>query len=255
MKIIKIFITLLILSTTVFSQENDPFNQNTGKAVLQQAFEKGYNIKVGIGFQNFLVEEGSLGFADKIAYNPNTLSYFVAFTVSDRWMQSNVYLNYEIQFGKRQLRTTPNRTDTVNLLNCSEFDYYFFSLPVQLSFRNLIGNNAYWAISPGVYFDYLVTASTQIKNGSLSRYLNHPNSDEQELRSTDFGAILSFEFGVRAAYIGINYKIGLKNLAPENVDNLTIRNNGMFNVYFGYRFGTVMGKADANKVKNSVPNI
>lgn len=254
-KLKSLLLIVTITFTTVAFSQTDPFNANTGKALAMEAYEKGYNIKAGIGYESFLVQEGNLSFFDKIAYTPNTLSYYISFTTSDRWMETNVYLNYEIQFGKRSYNATPVRTDTVNLLNCTSWDYYFFSVPFQLSFRNAIGKNAYWAVNPGVYFDYRAAASTSLKNGSLSRTARHTSIyGEQDFRPLDFGLDIGFEFGVRAAYLGLTYKVGLKNLAPETSENLTIRNNGTFNIFLGYRFGTDIGMQDAKKTNKIIPN-
>ncbi len=236
--------TLLLISISIFSQETEIFNQNNGQAVFEEAFEKSYNIKAGIGYQSLLIKEGEANFGDKTNLTPNTLSYYISFTANDRWMETNTYLNYEIQFGQRKYRATPNQTDTVSLLSCSKIDYYFFSVPFQLSFRKPIGKIGYWAINPGIYFDYLLIQD--IYNGDQRIYV------DKYLKSLDFGLNTSVELGIRAGYLGFSFKNGLKNLAKDMSQDLTFRNNGLLSFYVGYRFGTEMGKKDAERVKKVI---
>jgi len=250
----KSIITIVFL----FLFANNIFAQNiipgvTNKALLNSAYKSSYNIKAGIGYQSFFVKQGSASFSEKMNYTPNTLIYFVAFTASDRIKKSNIHITYELQIGKFNYSATSQLTDTVSLLNCTSFSDVFLELPIQLSFRNPIGKNAYWAINPGIYFD-LIGYMGEIKNGSLSRSARYHDRVDypQDMKSFDIGINTSAEIGIRAAYLGVSYKTGFKNLAPDN-SNMTIRNNGTLYAYAGYRFATKMGKEDAEKVKKYIP--
>jgi hypothetical protein len=244
MKLFSTILVLLSINSSLFSQEPVIFNQNNGQAIFNEAFEKSYNIKAGIGYQSLLIEKGEASFSNKTNLTPNTLSYYISFTASDRWMETNTYLNYEIQFVQRKYRATPNQADTVSLLSCSKIDYYFFSVPFQLSFRKAIGKIGYWAINPGIYFDYLLIQD--IYNGDQKKYV------DKDLKSLDFGLNTSVEFGIRAGYLGFSFKNGLKNLAKDMLPDLTFRNNGLLSFFVGYRFGTEIGKKDAERVKKVI---
>ncbi len=253
-KYIALLSAFFFFSSNAQAQEPDPINM--GKGLFEEAFKKGWNIKGAIGYQSFLIKEGSPSFSDKLDLTPNTLAYYVAFTTEDQWMESNTYLTYEIQIGKRTYSATPLRTDEVNFLNCSSFAYYFLSVPFQLSFRKPLGANAYWAFSPGVYFDLIIgNQGNELENGALSTNVNTLSYTEGEIniRPLDIGIDVNLELAVRAAYFGVSYRTGLKNLAPEDAPNMTIQNNGMLMGYVGYRFGSAIGKADADKVKQFVP--
>jgi len=241
---------LLLFTNNIFAQEIIP--GVTSKDLLNSAYKSSYNIKAGIGYQSFFVKQGSASFSEKMNYTPNALTYFVAFTASDRLYKNNIFINYELQVGKRTYKATPQLTDTVNLLNCTSYSYTFLNAPFQLSFRKAINKNTYWAINPGIYFD-LAGYLGKIKNGSLSRGINTSanTTSSQDLKSFDIGMNTSAEIGVRAAYFGISYSTGFKNLAPDN-SNMTIRNNGTLYAYVGYRFASKIGKADADKVNNLV---
>ena len=207
-----LFISIILFANTLFAQDLDV--NKTARGLAQLAFEKSYNIKAGIGYHSFFAEESSASFSEKINFKANTLTYFIAFTTSDRWMQSNTYLNYEIQLGKSKYSAIPNLTDTVNVFNCTSYSYYYLAVPFQLSFRNYIGKNMYWAINPGIYFDLSIgKQSNELENGSLSRKITYSvNYEHQDMKMLDFGAKTDIELGYRAAYFGVSYKIGLKNL-------------------------------------------
>lgn len=218
------------------------------KALGNSAFLGGKNIKFGTGFDYFKAIENN---------NPrnaglNTFCLFVAYNESFQFTGSKVYGDFEFQFGRKQYKAKPFTSDTVSLTNCSAFEFYYFEFPFQLSYRKQIINNVYWAFKPGIYFNYAFGASSKLKNSGLEREAEtHSSSVNRDMKPFDIGGIVSWELGIRAAFIGADIHFGWKNLAPETLQNThTIKNVGSIHIYAGYRFGTEMGKSDVNKIKN-----
>lgn len=246
-----IFLGIIVLSgfSSLNSNAQDISSQDKQliQALGKSAFKKGSNIKFGAGYGSFHAYENLR--PQKNFFN--VFGIFVAYNNSVPILDhQNTFWDMEFQFGKRQYKSSPFYSDTVSITNFSSYEHFYLEFPFQVAFRKSIANNVYYGIKPGFYFNWM--PGGELKNNTLSReaitYMNAPHPD---YKSLDFGGIFGFEFGIRAAFIGLDYRFGLKNLTPEHLkETHTIKNKGFFSINAGYRFGTEMGKSDINKINN-----
>jgi hypothetical protein len=244
---------LFFLQTSLaFAQEPDPVD--TGKALFQSAYKRGVNIEAGVGASSFLITKTKASFGQKLNLIPNTYEYYVASSAITTGENTGKLFYAGFKLGKRMYRDTPERTDTVSITNCEAIDFYFMGASLQFPFMRPIGNHIYWSLNPGFYADFIIgNMEPEIKNGNLETdmvivtYADEP----QTLKPLDLGIILSLEFGFRAAYTGLSFRTGLRNLAPDHTD-MTIRNNGLLNFYVGYRFESKIAKEDQKKIDNLI---
>lgn len=249
-----LIVTISILSLSLsFAQDLDPMD--TGKALFQDAFKRAYNIEAGVELQSFLVLNRKAQFSDYLKMYPNTFSYYVSFPTVSKFEHSDTYMAMDWKIGKRMYQAEPTRTDIADVYNCEKMEYYFLGTSIQFEIRKPIGEHAYWAWKPGMYFDFLMgDLKNEITNGNLSSKMiivSHLD-DPQTLRPLDFGAAINVEFGIHAAYLGLSVREGLRNLAPKGSGN-TIRNNGLVNLHVGYRFASQIAKEDQQKINNILP--
>jgi hypothetical protein len=255
MKLLSKFLVVLLVffqTSTVFAQEPDPVN--TGKALFQNAYKKGINIEAGVGVSNFLITETKATFGQKLNLFPNSYEYYVASSAITTGESTGKLFYAGFRLGKRMYRDTPERADTVSITNCESIDFYFAGASLRFPIMRPIGTHMYWSLNPGFYADFIIgNMEPEIKNGNLETdmvIVKHTEAP-QTLKPLDLGAMLSFEFGFRAAYTGLSFRTGLRNLAPDNTD-MTIRNNGLFNFYVGYRFESDIAKQDQKKIDNLI---
>lgn len=251
----KFLIVLLIFlqTTSVFAQEPDPMN--TGKALFLNAFHEGINIEAGVGVSSFLITDGKASFGEKLDLMPNTFEYYVASPAIMKGENTGQLFYIGFRLGKRMYRNTPERTDTVSITNCDAIDFYFLGGTLQLPIIRQLGTNMYWSLNPGLYLDFIIgNMEPEIKNGNLETdmVIVDYGDEPQNIQPLDWGLAVNLEFGFRAAYTGLSFRTGFRNLAPDN-DQMTIRNNGMINFYVGYRFESEIGKADKEKVEDLIP--
>ena len=252
--LVKAFVIAVIFLQTLFVYAQEPDPIKTGKGLFKSGYKSGLNIDVGVGYQNFLFMEGKASFNDKMNFSFNTFEYYAG---SSGIIQSETgnYIYTGLRLGKRFHTNTPEFADSVSIINNTSIEYYFVGVTALFSKMNFIAKHTYWSWSPGVYFDFILgNMGDEIKNGKLATdlvtitYANEP----QNMRSVDIGAALNFEFGFRAAFVGLSLRTGLRNLAPKDTD-MTIRNTGMINFYLGYRFESDIAKQDKQIINSIIP--
>jgi hypothetical protein len=253
-KLFLLTLCLILQSHFIFSQDLDP--TNTAKGLFNYAANEGKNIRLGVGYESLLITGHNAVASDYAIFKPNTFLYFVAFTSSDRWLETNVFVNYELQIGKKTYTAVPTNTTEVSFLNCESYSVYFLDLPIQISIRHSLTPNIYWAFNPGMYFDFSIGSNTpELKNGALTKSIVIIKRDNnQDIKPLDIGLSAGIEFGIRAAYIALDFRTGLRNLAPDISTDLTIHNNATLYLSAGYRFGTPTGKSDADQVRKVIPH-
>lgn len=250
----KSLIVLLVFfqSTAVFAQEPDPVE--SGKAIFQYAYKTGVNIEAGVGASSFLITETKASFGQKLNLLPNTYEYYIASSGITTGEKTGKLFYAGFKLGKRMYRNTPERTDTVSITNCDAIDFYFMGASLQFPIMRPLGNHIYWSLNPGLYADFIIgNMEPEIKNGDMETdmVIVTYGDEPQTIKPLDLGIILSLEFGFRAAYTGLSFRTGLRNLAPDHT-NMTIRNNGLLNFYVGYRFESKIAKEDQKKIDNLI---
>lgn len=251
-------LSLLMLSVLfnffVYSQEIDL--QETGKALFKDAYKRAYNIEAGGEVQSLLILDRKTRSSDYLKMYPNVFSYYISFPTVSKLEHSDTYLAMDWKIGKRMYKSDPVIADSTSIYNCEKMEYYFLGTAIQFEFKKPIGQHAYWAWKPGMYFDFIIgNLKPEITNGNQTAdmvIVSH-TSEPQTLRPLDLGLAVNLEFGIHAAYIGFSFREGLRNLAPKNSGH-TIRNNGLFNIHAGYRFASQIAKEDQKKINNLIPD-
>jgi len=251
MKLFNLLITIALIaafSYTLNGQVNGLDPAETGEGLMRYALKDGKNIKFGVGVGGYIFEENGADFLQKYMYSPNTYSYYVAFNRSKQ-VSGNFYFNWEFQIGQQHFSAEPHgATDTINLFNATKHEWVFLAIPVAVAYRQPISSNMYFGFEAGAYIT--LQAYNEISNSYGKRSAESTWVDG-EMRTSDLGARLGAEFGVRSAFIGMAYEFTLRDMALPGTP-ASIRNTGTIGLFGGFRFASAQGQKDAEQIKKVV---
>ena len=255
-KVTLLFLILFLCGSAIINaQDLDP--TKTAKGLLESAYKNESNIEIGFGVQRLVITDASSGFFSKANFIPNTYEYYISYPSITKFEHSDNYMIVDFRLGKRIYSATPSRTDTVSIDYCESMQYYFLGAAMLMRYKFPINKHMAWSINPGMYVDLAIgDLKDEITNGSLTTSLEIVGTDNfpQNMRSLDFGMAINTEIAVHAAYFGLSFRQGFRNLAPKD-SHLTIRNNAILQAKFGYRFASTIAKQDKKKVEKFVPKL
>ncbi len=200
-----------------------------------------FGFRGGINFSSF-AEEDNEDSKNRITYSAGLIMDIPV--MSNVYIQPGLFLSnkgskYEAKYSDEEYETKDEMS--INLA--------YLQMPILISYRYALSDGLKWNFDFGPYFAYGIAGNveykyttydgeTEVEEDSFDAFTKGNDNDDDNMGLNRFDAGLCFGTGLffGKAYIGIQYELGLTNIANKDAwDDYSIKNRNLL-ISIGYNF-------------------